>query len=838
MSFGRMDRATQLPVLDSSALEALSTLGTAGDGDSFADIVGLFRDDLPESLAALFAALARGDREEVQRASHSLRGSGGQLGLLRLSALAGEIEDAAQKTSLVHLRDRAVALGAEVDIAVRALDERRQSPAEPEGSAPSTVAQPSRVLVVDDERHMVRFVQFVLSGAGYRVTCAHDGEEALDAVARVRPDAIVLDLVMPGMSGFEVLSRLRGLGQEMPPVIVLTARAGTTTSQEVSAAGASAHCAKPVAPTTLLRTLARLGIPPQASGGEPTSSPSRAASVAGGSLLSEMAVGWEALEALYELAAVAATPGGARGVTQTLLGRLRRVDPGLEAAFWVEGDARASTGLAAPDPSCGLLGLALRHRHSVILEGRAAVLDLRGSESELRGARAALAVPFETPSGLRGALLAWRRFGTDRLDTRLTRLMESLAGQAAALLENARLHDAQLAREQLEQELAIGERIQRALLFSEPPTDIPGLHCAALWKPSHGVGGDFFDFLPLGNGSLDIVLGDVMGKGVPAALLGAAAKSHLLRSFAACGATAAPEALVQGAAERLMSELVEIESFVTLCYARFEVSTGRLRLVNAGHTRTLRVREGRAEALAGDNLPLGFRATERYQARTIETLPGDLFLFYSDGVTETRDADGELLGEDGLARWLEGRAFLTPPTLVAALRSMLEKRCGRLVPEDDVTAVCVKVSEEIGEGRLLFFRSDAVPTEAVREFAVQACRAAAVPAPEEACAAVALALHETISNVAEHAYPGERGRIEIRAESEGGTVILSVIHDGAPFDRGAVKVPVFDGSCERGFGIFLAEAAMDRVSYTREADGRHCIRLARRIAPGADPDKE
>jgi sigma-B regulation protein RsbU (phosphoserine phosphatase) len=826
-----MSSAPELPVLDHAALGELEALGRDEDPDAFAEIIELFRADLPARLECLRTGLAAGDRSEIERAAHSLQGTGGQLGLPRLRAVAARIEDAAHEAPLKLLRASARTLNLEAAAAMRALDERRRGHEAVSRSLPVRRRQAARVLVVDDEPHIARFVQFVLSGAGYEVTCVHGGEDALELFARLRPDAIVLDLGMPGLGGFGVLRRLRDSGLATPPVIVLTGRASATTAQSVRDAGASAYCAKPVAPTTLLETLARLGVLPGRSDEDPTRTPSRGVPPAREqALLSEMAVGWEALEALYEVAATAGSPGGAQVVSRTLLGRLRRVEPGLEAALWVEGDAHASMGLAAPDSSTGLLGLALGQQSSVVLEGKAAVASIAGLEPEILGAESALATPFETPSGLRGALLAWRRSGAGRLDTRLTRLADSLAGQAAALLENARLQDAQRERERLEQELTIGAHIQRTLLFSEPPTDIPGLDCAALWKPSRGVGGDFFDFLPLGGGSLDVVLGDVMGKGVPAALLGAAAKSHLLRSFTACGPAASPEALVQGAAERLMDELVAIESFVTLCYARFEAPTGRLILVNAGHTRTLRVRGGQGEALGGDNLPLGFRMHEQYEARAIETEPGDLFLFYSDGVTESRDGREAFLGEAGLARWLEAHAALRPRDLLAALASMLEARSGREVPEDDVTAVCVRVGEGRQAGRLLTLESDTVSYEAVREFAAEACRATTATVSEESCAAVAIALHETVTNVIEHAYRGGRGRIEVRSESEGGVITLWVTHDGAPFERAAVAAPAFDGVRDGGFGLFLAEAAMDEVSYGPEESGRRCVRMVKRLA--------
>ncbi len=123
--------------------------------------------------------------------------------------------------------------------------------------------RPARVLVVDDERHIARVLEFVLKKAGYEVAVAYDGEQALSEVKRFAPDALLLDLVMPKLSGLEVLKRLRADKQYAHLVIaVLTARSFEDVAGEIMRAGANLHCEKPVAPSTLLRGLSGLGISP------------------------------------------------------------------------------------------------------------------------------------------------------------------------------------------------------------------------------------------------------------------------------------------------------------------------------------------------------------------------------------------------------------------------------------------------------------------------------------------------------------------------------------------------------------------------------------------------
>ena len=176
---------------------------------------------------------------------------------------------------------------------------------------------------------------------------------------------------------------------------------------------------------------------------------------------------------------------------------------------------------------------------------------------------------------------------------------------------------------------------------------------------------------------MDILIGDVMGKGVPAALVGAALKSQFLRAFGQLALASAqstlpsPAALVNAMHAEVTEQLITLESFATLCLARFDLSRRRMTFVDCGHTRTLhfRRRTGTCQPLQGPNIPLGFRPQEVYTESTLDFDAGDLFVFYSDGITETPNAAGELFGEARLAALIATHArrpprstsFATPP---------------------------------------------------------------------------------------------------------------------------------------------------------------------------------
>jgi DNA-binding response OmpR family regulator len=121
----------------------------------------------------------------------------------------------------------------------------------------------TRLLVIEDVRYIARFLEYTLQKEGYEVAVAHSGEQALETIDSFKPDGILLDLMLPGISGFDVLKYLRSLEMYRETiVIVLTARSFEETPSDILESGANSHCAKPIAPSTLFRTLLKFGLPP------------------------------------------------------------------------------------------------------------------------------------------------------------------------------------------------------------------------------------------------------------------------------------------------------------------------------------------------------------------------------------------------------------------------------------------------------------------------------------------------------------------------------------------------------------------------------------------------
>jgi sigma-B regulation protein RsbU (phosphoserine phosphatase) len=421
-------------------------------------------------------------------------------------------------------------------------------------------------------------------------------------------------------------------------------------------------------------------------------------------------------------------------------------------------------------------------------------------------------------------------FGADGTPKYLVGISEDITDRKRAQEELARAR---------EQEVEIGFKIQQTLLLEQPPQDLPGVRAAALTIPSQRIDGDFYDFFNHRDTCLDVIVGDVMGKGIPAALLGAATKSHFLQalsrliSLAAPGVLPEPKDIVTLAHSEVARQLIELESFVTVCYARFDLVERRLELVDCGHTTAIHYQAATATCrlLPGENLPLGVSESEIFEQMSVKVEPGDVFLFYSDGLTEARNAEGELFGLERLSECVRQHGHLEPRDLIEQIRLEAvafsqSERFG-----DDLTCVAVRIEER----RLPLVRAEIEISSHLEElararaFVREVCTSLADPPAEEIVDALELATTEAASNVMRHAYGGRTDRkIQLEAEAFEDRIVVRVHHLGQSFDPAAVRPPVFDGTQEGGFGMYIISESMDEVRYHRDERGRHCISMMKK----------
>jgi phosphoserine phosphatase RsbU/P len=221
-------------------------------------------------------------------------------------------------------------------------------------------------------------------------------------------------------------------------------------------------------------------------------------------------------------------------------------------------------------------------------------------------------------------------------------LFLTAAMQVSFAVENAMLYEAALRQRAMELELGIAHEIQISLLPSERPT-VPGYEFWDYYAPAKHIGGDYFDYRELRNNRLAVLLGDVSGKGVPAALLMARASAELV---ALLGNEMSPVEVVSTVNHHFVQRSCDA-AFMTMVLVVLDWSAHRLQLVNAGHLRPL-LRRTTGEVLevgaAESGLPLGVLPGVEYRQVDCELAPGETLLLLSDGITEARNRDGDLYG--------------------------------------------------------------------------------------------------------------------------------------------------------------------------------------------------
>ncbi len=301
------------------------------------------------------------------------------------------------------------------------------------------------------------------------------------------------------------------------------------------------------------------------------------------------------------------------------------------------------------------------------------------------------------PMSAGGRVIGVFNLEADREDTYTDaqlEVLQSFASQAAAAVERARLLDDALARRHMERELGIAREIQTSFLPKRDP-EVPGYDVAGLNLPYAEVGGDYYDFIRVQDDQIGIAISDVSGKGVPAALLMAAYRASLLAEIRNQFTLRA----IFSKVNTLLHESTDRGKFVTAFYGVLDARNDVLTFVNAGHNPPLLWRQssGATESLEESGLPLGVLPDARYEEQPVGLRPGDVFLLYTDGVSEAVNADREQFGVERIEELLRERGGETARRIVDGLLDRVIHFAGG--PDklpDDLTVVCVKRTGGIG----------------------------------------------------------------------------------------------------------------------------------------------
>lgn len=267
-------------------------------------------------------------------------------------------------------------------------------------------------------------------------------------------------------------------------------------------------------------------------------------------------------------------------------------------------------------------------------------------------------------------------------------LLVSFAVHAAIAIENAKLYQEVAEKERMKKELEIAHQLQTSLLPENPP-QVKGYEIGAMSVPATEVGGDFYDFIDVSEGKIGFVIGDVAGKGLPAALFMA-----LSRSFLRAEAIGNLEAkTVMEKTNRLISEDAREGMFVTAFYAILDIAGRNLRLSNAGHNPPLLFHSstGECEELRIDGIALGAFAEAKFQEKEIILRKGDVVVFYTDGVVEAIDNNNQQFGMERLIKIFHDKPYLQATQFVELIKKEVEQFTEGQPQFDDFTLVVLKV---------------------------------------------------------------------------------------------------------------------------------------------------
>jgi sigma-B regulation protein RsbU (phosphoserine phosphatase) len=267
-----------------------------------------------------------------------------------------------------------------------------------------------------------------------------------------------------------------------------------------------------------------------------------------------------------------------------------------------------------------------------------------------------------------------------------SRLLLHLVEDSVPAIEGPRLYRELMARAQHELDLKIAGEIQRALL-PQSLYRATGFEVAAASVPCRAIGGDFFDYFTLPDGAFAFVLGDVSGKGVPAALLAA-----VLQGIFTANAhrSLEPANAISQANEALMRRAIRAR-FATSVYAVLSPD-GRLAYCNAGHNPPILVHRSGVRRLDAGGPIMGALEQATFDDETVPLQPGDLLVVFSDGVTEARNSDGEDFGEERLLACVERHRALAPEALLKSLLDAVQRFSPDPALRDDCTVLVLRYS--------------------------------------------------------------------------------------------------------------------------------------------------
>jgi serine phosphatase RsbU (regulator of sigma subunit)/anti-sigma regulatory factor (Ser/Thr protein kinase) len=456
---------------------------------------------------------------------------------------------------------------------------------------------------------------------------------------------------------------------------------------------------------------------------------------------------------------------------------------------------------------------------------------------ELKAAGVKLAVPLVSQGELIGVLNLGPRLSEQDYSSDDRKLLDNLAAQAAPALRVGQLVREQEAeavtRQRFESELEVARLIQQNFLPKELP-EMAGWQVAAYYRPAREVGGDFYDVIPLPDGRVGFVVGDVTDKGVPAALVMSATRS-LLRASAQ--RLIEPGEVLARVNDQLCPDM-PTAMFVTCLYGVLDRFTGRLRFANAGHDVPYVKTAHGVEELRARGMPLGLMPGMDYEEKEATLAPGDSVLLHSDGIVESHDAERDMFGFPRLKDTV-ARASRDESLIDLVLSDLAAFTGPDIAQEDDITMVTLKRSAGSAvpgeqDGGVLAELSLASEPGNEREAIAAVERAVTdLALPSARLEKLKTAVGEATMNAMEHGneYRADRPVLVRVLHADGHLRVQVSDHGGAgrlpPRESPDLEAKLEGRQNPRGWGLFLIEKMVDEARETSHEDG-HTLELVLR----------
>ncbi|MBN2072286.1 MAG: SpoIIE family protein phosphatase [Candidatus Krumholzibacteriota bacterium] len=266
------------------------------------------------------------------------------------------------------------------------------------------------------------------------------------------------------------------------------------------------------------------------------------------------------------------------------------------------------------------------------------------------------------------------------------RLLSIIASQSAQVIENARLYEEEKMLESIREEMKTAFKIQTGLLPKEPPS-VPGYDLSGRSIPAKEVGGDYFDFISLCDGRIVACLGDVSGKGMPAALL----MSNLQATFRGQDLANQSPCEIMSRSNDLLFRSTDPEKFATFFFGILDPANHKLHYCNAGHNHPFLVnRDNRTRRLELSGLLLGALEGSKYSNATVDIDPGDILLVFSDGISEARNPSENEFGEEILPDLILKHHERSATEIIDRIMKAVYEFADGSSQMDDMTIVAIK----------------------------------------------------------------------------------------------------------------------------------------------------